>query len=509
MKDRIGSWFPNAQLEVLTGLTVALALVPEAIAFAFVAKVDPLVGLFAAVIVCLTTSVLGGRPGMISGATGAMAVVMTGLVVQHGVHHLFAAVILAGVFQLAFGVMRWGKFVHLIPLPVTFGFVNGLALVIGTAQLEQFRTATPDGGSQWVQGPTLWTMLGIVAGVMAVMHLLPKLTKAVPAGLVGIAGATLAVWAFGLETRVVGDIARIAGTLPAPALPAVPWGLETLRVVLPYSGILAAIGLIETLMTLNLIDEMTETRSHPNRECVAQGVANVAAGLCGTMGGCAMIGQSMININSGARHRLSGVAAALFLAGFILFGAAVIERIPLAALVGVMFMVVIGTFEWATFRTLRRVPRSDAFVILFVTVVTLVSDLAVAVVLGVVVSALVFAWESAKKIEVEVKDHADGSREYDLHGALFFASTNRFRKLFDPAGDPQEVVIDFADSRVFDHSGIEAVQWVAESYRKHGKSLHLRHLSEDCRKLLHDARDMVEVNIHEDPKYKVADDELD
>lgn len=509
MKDRIKQWFPNAQLEVLTGLTVALALVPEAIAFAFVAKVDPLVGLFAAVIVCLITSLFGGRPGMISGATGAMAVVMTSLVVQHGVQHLFAAVILAGVFQLGFGVMRWGKFVHLIPLPVTFGFVNGLALVIGMAQLEQFKTAAPGGGTQWLQGQALWTMLGIVAAVMAVMHFLPKLTKAVPAGLVGIAGATLGVWAFGLETRVVGDIAKIAGSLPTPSLPAVPWSLETLKIILPFSGILAAIGLIESLMTLNLIDEMTETRSRPNRECVAQGVANVASGFCGTMGGCAMIGQSMININAGARHRLSGVAAALFLAGFILFGSVVIERIPLAALVGVMFMVVIGTFEWATFRTLRRVPKSDAFVILFVTVVTLVSDLAVAVILGVVVSALVFAWESAKKIEVEVKNHPDGSREYDLHGALFFASTNRFRSLFDPATDPQEVVIDFADSRVFDHSGIEAIQWVAEAYRKHGKNLHLRHLSEDCRKLLHNAQEMVEVNIHEDPKYKVADNELD
>lgn len=509
MKDRITQWFPNSRLEVLTGLTVALALVPEAIAFAFVAKVAPLVGLFAAVIVCLVTSLLGGRPGMISGATGAMAVVMTSLVVQHGVHHLFAAVILAGVLQLAFGLFKWGKFIHLVPLPVTFGFVNGLALVIAKAQLEQFKIRTPEGETAWVTGLALWTMLGIVGGVMAVMYFLPKLTKAVPAGLVGIAGATLVVWAFGLETRVVGDIAKIAGNLPLPALPAVPWSLETLQVILPYSGILAAIGLIESLMTLNLIDQMTETRSRPNRECVAQGIANVASGFLGTMGGCAMIGQSMININSGARHRLSGVAASLFLLSFILFGSVVIERIPLAALVGVMFMVVIGTFEWATFRTLRRVPMSDALVIVLVTVVTLLSDLAVAVIIGVVVSALVFAWESAKKIEVEVKSLPDGSREYDLHGALFFGSTNRFRKLFDPASDPEEVVIDFADSRVFDHSGIEAIQWVAEAYRKHGKTLHLRHLSEDCRKLLHKAQDMVEVNIHEDPKYKVADNELD
>ena len=504
MTDRISRWFPNAQLEILTGLTVALALVPEAIAFSFVAKVDPLVGLFAAIIVGLITSLFGGRPGMISGATGAMAVVMTSLVVTHGVQHLFAAVVLAGVFQVTFGVLRFGKFVHLIPLPVTIGFVNGLALVIGLAQVEQFRSPNPDGSAGWLSGQALWTMIGIAGAVMAVMFLLPKLTRAVPAGLVGITGATLGVWALGLETRTVGDIATIGGSLPLPAIPAVAFDMETLRIILPYSAILAAVGLIESLMTLNLVDELTATRSQPNKECMAQGVANMASGLFGTMGGCAMIGQTMININSGARHRLSGVAAALFLLGFVLFGSAVIERIPLAALVGVMLMVVIGTFEWATFKVMRRVPFSDAFVIVFVAVVTLLADLAVAVILGVVVSALVFAWQSAKKIEVEIKELPDGGKEYDLHGALFFASTNRFRSLFDPASDPHEVVIDFADSRVFDHSGIEAIQTIAESYRKYGKSLHLRHLSEDCRKLLDKAGDMVEVNIHEDPTYQVA-----
>ncbi|HEY1189322.1 MAG TPA: SulP family inorganic anion transporter, partial [Gemmata sp.] len=496
MFSRLNRWVPNAQLEVLTGLTVALALVPEAIAFAFVAKVDPLVGLFAAVIVGLITSLFGGRPGMISGATGAMAVVMTALVVSHGVQYLFAAVLLAGLLQVAFGVLRWGKFVHLIPLPVTIGFVNGLALVIGLAQLEQFKVRGPDGAAHWLTGPPLLSMLGVVGIVMSVMYLLPKLTKAVPAGLIGIAGATLAAWALGLDTRTVGDIAKIGGSLPLPGVPSIPWDVEALRVIFPYSAVLAGVGLIESLMTLNLIDEMTGTRGRPNKECVAQGAANVLSGLFGTMGGCAMIGQSMINIGSGARHRLSGVTAALFLLGFVLFGSAVIERIPVAALVGVMFMVVIGTFEWSTFRVMRRVPRSDALVIVIVTVVTLLADLAVAVLIGVVVSALVFAWESAKKIQVEVKDLPGGVREYDLHGALFFGSTNRFRSLFDPANDPQEVIIDFADSRVFDHSGIEAIQAAAEAYRKHGKVLHLRHLSEDCRKLLHAAGDLVEVNIH-------------
>ena len=503
MLARLKSLFPNGQLEVLTGLTVALALVPEAIAFAFVAKVDPLVGVFAAVIVCLVTSLFGGRPGMISGATGAMAVVMTSLVLTHGTPYLFAAVVLAGVFQVAFGLLRFGQFVHLIPLPVTIGFVNGLALVIGMAQLEQFKTPTG-----WLQGSALATMLGLVGLVMLVMYLLPKWTKAVPAGLVGIVLATAVTIAFKLDTRTVGDIARLAGGLPRLAFPDVPLTFETLRIVLPYAGILAAIGLIESLMTLNLIDEMTETRGRPNKECVAQGIANLTAGAFGTMGGCAMIGQSMININAGARHRLSGVSAAVCLLGFVLFGSSVIERIPLAALVGVMFMVVIGTFEWASFKMLRKVPRSDAFVIVFVTVVTLVSDLAVAVIAGVIVSALVFAWESAKKIQVEVKDLPDGVREYDLHGALFFGSTNRFRQLFTPQADPPEVIIDFADSRVFDHSWIEAIQNLAESYRTAGKRLHLRHLSEDCRKLLHKAQDMVEVNYVEDPTYKVADDEL-
>jgi SulP family sulfate permease len=504
MLARLKSLFPNAHLEMLTGLTVALALVPEAIAFAFVAKVDPMVGVFAAVIMCLVTSLLGGRPGMISGATGAMAVVMTSLVVTHGTAYLFAAVVLAGVLQVAFGLLRFGKFVHLIPLPVTIGFVNGLALVIGLAQLEQFKTA--DG---WLSAGQIGVMLGLVGLVMLVMFLLPKWTRAVPAGLVGIVLATAVTVIFGLDTRTVGDIAKLAGGLPRPAMPDVPLTLEVLWVVLPHAAILAAIGLIESLMTLNLIDEMTGTRGRPNKECVAQGVANVVAGAFGTMGGCAMIGQSMININSGARHRLSGVTAAVCLLGFVLFGSAVIERIPLAALVGVMFMVVIGTFEWASFRMLRKVPRSDAFVIIFVTVVTLVTDLAVAVIAGVIVSALVFAWESAKKIQVEVKDLPDGTREYDLHGALFFGSTNRFRQLFDPANDPREVVIDFADSRVFDHSGIDAIQAVADAYRKMGKALHLRHLSEDCRKLLRRAEDLVEVNIHEDPTYRVADDELD
>lgn len=504
MLSRLKSLFPNAQLEVLTGLTVALALVPEAIAFAFVAKVDPMVGVFAAVIVCLITSLLGGRPGMISGATGAMAVVMTSLVVTHGTGYLFAAVILAGVLQVAFGLLRFGKFVHLIPLPVTIGFVNGLALVIGLAQFEQFKT--PDG---WLQNGQLAIMLGLVGLVMLIMFLLPKWTKAVPAGLVGIVAATAVTIIFGLDTRTVGDIAKLSGGLPLPGVPDVPFTLDTLWVVLPHAGILAAIGLIESLMTLNLIDEMTGTRGRPNKECVAQGVANVVAGAFGTMGGCAMIGQSMININSGARHRLSGVSAAVCLLGFVLFGSAVLERIPIAALVGVMFMVVVGTFEWASFNMLRKVPRSDAFVIIFVTVVTLVTDLAIAVIAGVVVSALVFAWESAKKIQVEVKDLPDGTREYDLHGSLFFGSTNRFRQLFDPTNDPQEVIIDFADSRVFDHSGIDAIQSVADAYRKAGKILHLRHLSEDCRKLIRNAKELVEVNIQEDPKYRVADDQLD
>lgn len=494
----------RVKLCVLSGLTVALALVPEAIAFAFVAQVHPLTGLYAAFMVGLITAVLGGRPGMISGATGALAVVMVALVVQHGVEYLFATVVLMGLLQVLFGVLKLGKFIRMVPFPVMVGFVNGLAVVIFLAQLSHFKT--PDG--EWMSGMALWTMLGLIALTMAIIYLLPRLTKVVPSTLAGIVVVSLLVIYAGIDTKTVGDMASIEGGLPQFHLPAVPLTWETLEIIFPYSLILAAIGLIESLLTLNLIDEMTDTRGMPNRECVAQGSANVVTGFFGGMGGCAMIGQSMINVGNGATQRLSGIAAALFLLSFILFLSDLIEMIPLAALVGLMFVVSEKTFEWGSLATLRRVPKSDAFVVVAVTLITVFTDLAIAVVTGVIISALVFAWQHAKHIEVRIERNAQGWKVYDLHGSLFFASTANFQSLFTPAEDPDEVVIVFRHAKVMDHSAVEAIDALAERYRKAGKRLHLRNLSPDCLDLLTNAKDMVELDVAADPHYHIADNKL-
>ncbi len=494
--------------DILSGLTVALALVPEAVAFAFVAGVGPLVGLYAAFMVGLITAVAGGRPGMISGATGALAVVMVSLVAQHGVEYLFAAVVLMGVIQMAVGLLKLGKFIRIVPHPVMLGFVNGLAIVIFLAQLNNFKVADTAGKLQWMQGQSLLIMLGLVALTMAIIQFLPKLTKAVPASLAAIVAVSLLVIFIGLESRTVGDMASIAGGLPDFHLPMVPLNLETLKIILPYSIILAAVGLIESLLTLSLIDEITETRGQGNRECIGQGLANSVTGLFGGMGGCAMIGQSMINVNSGGRGRLSGISAALFLLLFILAASDLIEMIPLAALTGVMFMVVIGTFEWSSLRIIHKIPLSDAFVLILVSAVTVATDLAVAVVVGVIVSALVFAWEHAKHLRVESFIDDTGSKVYELHGPLFFASVRNFQELFNCQDDPDDVIIEFQHSRVMDHSAIEAIDTLAERYVNAGKTLHLRHVSQECRKLLHKADDLVEVNVMEDPRYHIAADEL-
>jgi SulP family sulfate permease len=508
----------SLKADVLSGLTVALALVPEAVAFAFVAGVEPLVGLYAAFMVGLITAAIGGRPGMISGATGALAVVMVSLVATHGVEYLFATVVLMGVLQVLAGVFRLGKFIRLVPHPVMLGFVNGLAIVIFMAQLQQFQFLDPITNKlTWLESNQMALMLGMVALTMAIIHFLPKLTKAVPSSLAAI--ATIVAISIGLDVdlRTVQDVlqdmtgdplATIAGGLPQFHIPTVPFNLETLKIVFPYALILAAIGLIESLLTLTLIDEITETRGRSNRECVGQGVANVATGFFGGMGGCAMIGQSMININSGGRGRTSGIAAALFLLAFILVGSSLIELIPVAALVGVMFMVVLGTFEWASFRLLGRIPTSDTLVGITVAVVTVLTDLAIAVIVGVIMSALVFAWKNAKNMRFEI-EQKDDVKIYKPIGPLFFASIHNFREHFDPANDPDEVIIDFVRSRVSDHSGIEAIDALADRYTKLGKNLHLRHLSPECIKLLHKARKLIEVNVIEDPKYKVADDALD
>ena len=433
---------------------------------------------------------------------------MVALVAQHGVEYLFAAVVLMGIIQISVGLLRMGKFIRIVPHPVMLGFVNGLAIVIFLAQLQSFQVKDAEGVLQWMQGEPLWLMLGLVALTMAIIQYLPKLTKAIPSSLAAIITVTLIVIGLNFESRTVGDMASIAGGLPEFHIPMVPFSLDTLWIILPYSIIFAAIGLIESLLTLTLIDEITETRGRGNKECVGQGAANVATGLFGGMGGCAMIGQSMINVNSGGRGRLSGVSAALFLLAFILFASGLIEMIPLAALTGVMFMVVIGTFEWSSFRIMGRIPRADAFIIILVSGVTVATDLAIAVVVGVIVSALVFAWEHAKHINVTISEGKMGSKIYELNGPLFFASVQNFQELFDVKNDPDDVVVEFQNSRVMDHSAIEAIDTLAERYIKAGKRLHLRHLTQECQLLLEKAGDLVEVNVIEDPKYHVADDRL-
>jgi SulP family sulfate permease len=500
--------FAETRTNILSGLTVALALVPEAIAFALVAHVSPLVGLYAAFMVSLITSLAGGRPGMISGAAGSLAVVMVALVVQHGAEYLFATVVLMGVLQIFFGLMKFGKFIRMVPHPVMLGFVNGLAIVIFLAQLVHFKIAGADGAMVWMHGAPLYTMLGLVALTMAIIYLLPRLTTVIPSTLAAIAVVSVLVIFGGIPTKTVGDLASIAGGLPTFHIPTVPFDWDTLRIIFPYSLILAGIGLIESLLTLNLIDDMTQTRGKPNRTCVGQGVANVVTGMFGGMGGCAMIGQSMINVTNGAVKNISGIAASLFLLSFILFASKWIEMIPLAALIGVMFVVSEKTFEWGSFRLFGKVPQADILVGLTVAIVTVLTDLAIAVIVGVIISALVFAWQHAKNINVSVSTEEHGWKVYDLSGSLFFASTQSFLASFSPKDDPAEVVIDFKNARVKDHSALEAIDLLAERYTKLGKKLHLRHLSPDCLELLDKARGMIEVNVLEDPLYHPADNRL-
>ena len=496
--------------EILSGLTVALALVPEAVAFAFVAGVHPLVGLYAAFLVGLVTAVIGGRPGMISGATGALAVVMVGLVAQHGVEYLFATVVLMGIIQVLFGVFRWGKFIRLVPHPVMLGFVNGLAIVIFLAQLSQFKvpgtmvdTGHGMGGGEWLSGAALLMMLGLVALTMAIIWVMPRLTRVIPAPLAGIGVVAGLVIVFGLDVPRVGDLASIQGSFPSFHIPMVPLNFTTFEIILPYAVILAAIGLIESLLTLNLVGEMTGKRGGASQECIAQGLANTLTGFFGGMGGCAMIGQSMINVKSGGRTRIAGIAAALFLLAFILFASSMIEQIPLAALVGVMFMVVIGTFAWNSLTILRKVPLTDAAVIVLVTAVTVKYDLAIAVVVGVIVSALAYAWNNATRIHAHTHIGADGARIYQIEGPLFFGSAEGFAELFDISGDPDLVIVDFDNSRVVDQSALQAIEMLAGKYEAAGKKVQLRHLSRDCHRLLTKAGHLI-VDSDDDPDYELA-----
>jgi SulP family sulfate permease len=510
----------NVKNDLLSGLTVALALVPEAIAFAFVCHISPMIGLYAAFIVGLVTSILGGRPGMISGATGAVAVVFASLVLSHGVEYLFAAVVLMGIIQILAGIFKMGKFVRLIPHPVMLGFVNGLAIVIFLAQLGQFKSGTGESAT-WMAGKDLILMLSLVLLTMTISYFLPKLTKAVPASLVAIVTAT--VISLGLaytniyHFRTVMDfvkmldpaISTLKGGLPSFHLPEVPFNMHTLEIVLPYSILAASVGLIESLLTLTLVDELTETRGHGNKECLGQGAANLICGFFGAMGGCAMIGQSMINIKSGGRGRLSGISASIALLAFVIIGSGFIEIIPVGALVGVMFMVVISTFEWTSLGILKKIPKSDAFIIVLVSVVTVVEDLAVAVFIGVIVSALVFAWKKGSQIEIHSETDQKGSKVYHLRGQLFFGSSRNFAELFNPAEDPDDVIIDFHYARVHDHSGIEAINSLADRYSRIGKTLHLIDLSPECAQLLDTAGDMVDVKVYEDLRnWHIATDKL-
>jgi SulP family sulfate permease len=490
---------------VLSGITVALALVPEAVAFALIAGLSPLTGLYAAFMMGLVTSILGGRPGMISGATGAIAVVIVSLAASHGVEYVFATVVFAGLIQMAAGFLRLGKLIRLVPHPVIFGFVNGLAIIIFMSQLDQFKGT--DGS--WLRGETLYLLLGLVLLTMLIIWGLPKITKVVPASLTAILVVFGIVYFFNMDTRTVGDLASIQGGFPPFHVPQVPFTWESIVIIFPYAAIVAGVGLIESLLTLNIVDEITETRGRGNKEAVAQGLANVASGFFSGMGGCAMIGQSLINVSNGARARLSGIVASITLLFFVMFGSSFIEQVPMAALTGLMIMVAIGTFEWASLRTFRRFPKSDIIVMVTVTLITVfLHNLALAVIIGVIISALVFAWDNAKRIRARKHVDERGVKHYEIYGPLFFGSVTAFNEKFDVLADPEEVVIDFKESRVVDMSAIEALNKITERYFKQGKTVRLKHLSQDCRKLLKNADKMIEVNIIEDPTYKVVTDDL-
>ena len=490
--------YDEVKVNLLSGLTVALAMVPEAIAFALIAQVSPLTGLYAAIIICFITAVFGGRPGMVSGATGALAVVMVSLVALHGSQYLFFTVIMMGVLQIIFALFKLGKLIRMVPYPVMLGFVNGLAVVIFIAQFNHFKVMNAEGASAWLAGPSLHAMLYLVALTVAIIYIFPKVTKAIPSTLAAIIFTTAVVFFLGIDTKTVWDLGSIAGGIPEFNFPLVPINLETFKIILPYAFLLASIGLIESLLTLNLIDDMTDSRGKPNKESMAQGIGNVVTGFFGGMGGCAMIGQSMININNGAVKRLSGIATAIFLASFVLFLSDWIEMIPLAALIGVMFVVAEKTFEWGSLRLFGKVPQKDIFVGLLVGAVTIIADLAIAVMLGVIVSALIYVWEHAKFIEVSTSKNKKGWKIYELKGALFFASVKNFNDLFTIKDDPNEIIIDFKLSKVADHSALMAIGNLANKYKLAGKNLRLINLSENCIEVLDDAKNMIEINILQD-----------
>ncbi len=490
--------------EILAGLTVAMTMMPESLSFAILAGFPPLVGLYAAFIMGLITAVFGGRPGLISGGAGATAVVLMALMKSHGLEYVFATVALAGLIQIFVGIFKLGKFIRLVPRPVMFGFVNGLAIIIFMAQVEQFKTVI-NGQTTWLTGTPLLIMSGLVALTIAIVILFPKISKAIPPSLAAIIVIFLLVLGFNIDTKTVKDIASVSGGFPPFHIPEIPFTLETLKLIFPYALVMAGVGLTEGLLTLNLVDEITATRGNSNRECLAQGSANILNGFFFGMGGCPMIAQTLVNLSSGARSRLSGIIASLTILLIIFFGAPIIERVPMAALTGVMIMVAIGTFEWMSLRIINKMPRQDIFVGILVALITVwLHNLALAVLIGVIISALVFAWDSAIRIRAKKYIDEAGIKHYEIYGPLFFGSVSAFNEKFDVGDDPEIVIIDFKDSRVADMSGIEALNKLTERYRYAGKKLHLKHLSPDCRQLLKNAEGVIDVNILEDPIYHVA-----
>lgn len=493
----------NYKIEILAGLTVAMTMIPESLSFAILAGFPPLTGLYAAFIMGLITAILGGRPGLVSGGAGATVIVLIALMKSNGIEYVFAAVALAGVIQIVVGLFKLGKFVRLVPQPVMFGFVNGLAIIIFMSQLEQFKTVI-SGKVEWLTGMPLYVMLGLVILTVLIVVLLPKITKAIPASLVAIIVVFLVVLGFGIDTKLVKDISSVKGGFPPFHIPAIPFNLEALKIIFPYALIMAGVGLTEGLLTLNLVDEITDTKGNRNRESIAQGIANIANGFFTGMGGCPMIAQTLVNLSAGARARLSGIIAAITILVIILVGAPVIDRVPMAALVGVMMMVAIGTFEWMSFKVINRMPKQDIIIGILVALITVwLHNLALAVLVGVIISALVFAWESSKRIMAK-ENINDGIKVYQIFGPLFFGSVANFNELFNVSGDPDNVVVDFQNSRVYDMSGIDALNKLTEKYRYLNKTLQLRHLSKDCKRLLKNADDIIEVNIIEDPIYRVA-----
>lgn len=498
----------NYKTEILAGLTVAMTMIPESLSFAILAGFPPLMGLYAAFIAGLVTAIFGGRPGMISGGAGATVIVLIALMKSNGLEYVFAAVALAGILQILVGIFKLGKFIRLVPHPVMFGFVNGLAIIIFMSQLEQFKKVV-NGQSTWLSGTPMLIMAGLVALTIGIVVFLPKLTKAIPSSLVAIIVVFILVFFLGIETKTVKDIASVSGGFPPFHIPNIPINFETLKIIFPYALIMAAVGLTEGLLTLNLVDEITETKGNGNRECIAQGSSNILNGFFFGMGGCPMIAQTLVNLSAGSKARLSGIVASLTILAIILFGAPIIEQLPMAALVGVMIMVAIGTFEWASLKIFNKMPKHDVFLVIIVALVTvLLHNLALAVLIGVIISALVFAWESAKRIRARKFVDENGVKHYEIYGPLFFASTTAFTEKFDVLNDPNEVIIDFKESRVADMSAIEALNLVTHRYHKLEKKVHLRHLSKDCIVLLKNAEAIIDVNIMEDPSYKVVIDSI-